>query len=72
MFKRKYSVSILNENWEMIKGSVKLTFIPRANELLYFNESYYNVINVIHCLSDKQGIFLIVKPMEKILEKKVL
>lgn len=72
MFKRKYSVSILNENWTLIKDSVKLTFIPRANELLYFNESYYNIINVIHYLNDKQGVFLIVKPMEKILEKKVL
>lgn len=67
MFKRKYLVSILNENWDIIKDSVKLTVIPRANELLYISEYnlYYTVINVIHYLNDKQGVFLIVKPIKK-------
>ena len=63
MFKRKYSVTILDENWVEMKSSVKLSIIPRANELIYLDtdKKYYRVINVIHYLNDKQGIFLIVK-----------
>ena len=75
MFKRKYSVSILDEKWSVLISDVRLNFIPRENELIYIDENkkYFIVLNVIHYLNKKQGIFLIVKEFsnEFIVSKKI-
>ena len=61
MFKRKYSVTILDEKWTQLKTDVRVEYIPRIDELLYLGDKYYRVLNVVHYLTDKQGIFLIVR-----------
>ena len=63
MFKRKYSISILDESWSILVSDLKLEFIPRENELIFLDEKnkYFLILNVIHYLNKKQGIFLIVK-----------
>ena len=63
MFKRKYSVTILDENWGKIKEDLKVTFIPRQNEMIYLGIGKYLVVTeVIHYLiNGKQGIFIIVR-----------
>lgn len=75
MFERKYSVSILDEKWSVLISDLKLNFIPRENELIYVDENkkYFIVLNVIHYLNKKQGIFLIVKEFsnEFIVSKKI-
>ena len=65
-FKRKYSVTILDENWSQMRDSLKLFVIPRIDEMIYMDthKKYFKVINVVHCLNDKHGIFVIVKPFE--------
>jgi hypothetical protein len=60
MFKTKYITSLLNVKWEPIKRNLKLNIIPRIGEYLYFNEEYYEVINVVHMLNNKQEYFIIV------------
>lgn len=60
MFITKYTTSLLNVKWEPIKRNLKLNVIPRIGEYLYFNEQYYEVINIIHMLDDKQEYFIIV------------
>jgi hypothetical protein len=70
MFKRKYSITLINESWEQIKTTIKLAHIPRKDELIYLEEfeKYFKVINVIHNITKKHGIFLVI---QEYLEKKV-
>ena len=59
---RKYSVSVLNREWKTIESVIKVKHVPRAGELIYLKDgNYYSVINVVHNIGKKQGIFLIVE-----------
>ena len=60
---RKKSITLINESWEKIDANLKLVEIPRKNELIYVEKTklYYKVINVIHYLNDKHGIFVVVE-----------
>lgn len=68
-FRKKYSISLLDEWWKSIdgKGNLKLRYLPRKDEIIYFPDlnKYYQVINVIHYLGKKHGIFLVVKDFTK-------
>lgn len=67
MFKRKYSISIIDDNWNKLVDTVNLKYIPRRDELVYIESAkkYFKVLNVIHYLTKNQGIFLVVKPVEQ-------
>jgi len=63
---RKYSVSVLNRKWEPIFPIVKVKHIPRSDEWIYLSDkNYYRVINVVHNIGKKQGIFLVVELLGK-------
>ena len=66
MFK-KYNVSLMNEKWEMIIENLKVKYIPRTSELIYLDkqEQYYKVMNVIHNITNKHEIFIIVEFFDK-------
>jgi hypothetical protein len=66
MFKRKYSVTILDEKWNKLVLNYKFSHIPRQDELIFLdsNGKYYKVINVVHYVTKKHGIFIIVKEFE--------
>ncbi len=70
MFNKKYSVTVLNSKWEIIKNKIKLEIIPRQQEYLFIENQYYEIINVVHVINEKQGVFLIVNPVENIFKKK--
>ena len=77
MFKRKYSVTILDENWNKLLVDSKLEFIPRRDEFIFLDSlgKYFKVLNVIHYLTNKQGIFVVVKEFQyeiSLQEKKLL
>lgn len=55
---KKYSVSVLNENWEVLFPTIKVKFLPRYGELIYLSNNYYRVVRVIHNINNKQGVFL--------------
>lgn len=61
MFKKKYTVSVLDSKWGIIKNSLKLEIIPRINEYLWLSDKYYSVISVVHSIQEKNGVFLIVE-----------
>ena len=61
----KYTVSILNSKWHPIKRNVEIVIIPRRDEYFYLNEQYYQVLNVVHTLNEKQDIFIIVDELAK-------
>ena len=60
MFRRKYTVTVLDSKWNVIKNRLKLNPIPRKDELLFFDGLYYEVINIVHRIDEKQGIFVVV------------
>jgi hypothetical protein len=61
MFKKKIKVSFLNEKWELIVSNVKLKYIPRIYELIYFNNVYYRVANIVHNIREIQDIYIIIE-----------
>lgn len=63
MFKRNYSVTILDTNWKKICDLKTAKFLPRKDELLFIGEQkkYYRVVEIVNFLTEKQGIFLIVE-----------
>jgi hypothetical protein len=66
MFKKKYSISILDSKWIPIKRNVKMEVVPRRDEYIWFEEKYYIVLNVVHSITDKQEVFVVVEEKEKI------
>ena len=64
---RKYNISLMNGKWEMINQNIEVKHIPRVGELIYLNneEQYYKVINVIHNMTNKHEIFIIVEIFDK-------
>jgi hypothetical protein len=60
MFKTKYKVTLLDSKWNAVKTNVKLTFLPRRDEYVFFDGLYYLVLNVVHTLDGQQGVFIII------------
>jgi hypothetical protein len=46
-----------------MKRNLKLKVIPRRDEYIFFNEEYYEVLNVVHMLNKTQDIFVIVNEL---------
>jgi len=69
MFFRK-RITLLNGDWDEIKIKTNLTIKPNAGEIIYVKEldKYFRVVNILHSLYKKHGLFVIVEPMQ--LEKK--
>ena len=61
----KYTVSILNSKWHPLKRNVEMVIIPRRDEFIYMDNQYYEVLNVVHMLNEKQDIFVIVNELVK-------
>lgn len=70
MFNRKYTITILDSKWKVVKNKIKLDIIPRKDEYLFIDNQYYEIINIVHYFNNKVGVFLIVNPIENIFEKK--
>jgi hypothetical protein len=60
MFKRQYTASILDSKWNVVKSRMKFTAIPRSGEYLFFDGLYHEVLNIVHTLDGKQGIFIVI------------
>ena len=61
MFKTKYNTTLLNSKWSVIKNGVIFKVIPRKDEYIYYIDRYYQVLNVVHNLSVKHDILIIVE-----------
>jgi len=60
MFRKKYVVTILNSKWEVFKNKESFITIPRSGEYIFSDEKYYEVLNIIHVLGDKKGVFVVI------------
>ncbi len=61
---KQHSVSVLKNDWTYLKEVIKVTHVPRIGEVISIDNTYYNVLGVIHNISNKQGIFLVVDKLE--------
>jgi hypothetical protein len=61
MFKKKYNISMIDSKWIPIKRNVKINIIPRRDEFIWIDEKYYQVINVVHSITDKHEVLLVVE-----------
>ena len=63
----KYSISLMDEKWNMIIPKMKVKYIPRYGEFIYLTKEgmYYRVLNVIHNITHKHEIFVIVELFDK-------
>ena len=64
---RKYKISLMDEKWNMLIPNMRVKNIPRYGELIYLNEQglYYKVLNVIHNITNKHEIFIIIEIFDK-------
>ena len=60
MFKSKYNVTLIDSKWNVVKNNIKLSVLPRRDEYVFFDGLYYLVLNVVHVLDGKQGVFVII------------
>lgn len=60
---RKYSISLLDEVWKPLDIKIKLRYLPRKDELIFIESlgKYFEIVNLIHYLNKKQGIFVIIR-----------
>ena len=65
MFKRKYNTSILDSKWVPIKRNLKLTFIPRKDEYIWYIDKYFLVINIVYTLNKDEEILIIVEETQQ-------
>lgn len=65
MFNNKYNVSIIDGKWLPLKRGVKLISVPTIDEFIYMDETYYRVVSVIHQLTKKHEIIIVVEPLNE-------
>lgn len=61
MFSNKYTATLLDSKWNPIKNNVKFNVIPRKNEYLYYTDKYYHVVNVVHDMTDKHKVLIVIE-----------
>jgi hypothetical protein len=66
IFKNKNNVVLMDSKWTPIKLNVKFKNIPNKGEFLYFNEKYHKVLSIIHQLTNKQTIYVVVEEFNEI------
>jgi hypothetical protein len=66
MFKKKNNIRFIDVNWKILKNDVKMNVIPKKNELIFFNEIYYEVVNVIYDISkiEKQQVIVVLTELK--------
>lgn len=63
LFRRKTPITVLNKDWSVLKNRIKVSHVPRRGEMLFFEkeQTYYQIVNVVHNFKNKHGIFIIVE-----------
>jgi hypothetical protein len=65
MFWKKPKINIIDTNWHPIAMNVKVDFLPRKDEYIFLNETYYEVVNVVHSCKKNSSVFVIVNCTKK-------
>ena len=64
---RKHAILLMNDEWDIIIPNLKVRQIPREGELIFLDKekTYYKVITVIHNITKKHSIFVIIENYDK-------
>ena len=55
-------VTLLDDKWKVVKDRLTiLSSLPRIEEYIYVDNTYYVVLNIVHRINKKHDIFIIVK-----------
>lgn len=59
-------VNVAHSSYQIIKSNFKFKYIPRVGEVMYFEEGgqYYQVMEVIHYVTFRHEIWVIVSPKQ--------
>ena len=60
MFDKKYSISLLDCKWQVVKRHIKVPAVPRQDEYVFIDGLYYEVVNVVHNMDSKKEILVII------------
>jgi hypothetical protein len=60
-FDKKYTVTLLNSKWEIVKSELILNTVPRRDEYIYIDDAYYDVLNVVHSIGKYHNILVIIQ-----------
>lgn len=61
LFNKKVKCTILNKTWETLFEEVSFNIVPRENELIFYKNKYYRVLNLVHKLYSNERITIIVE-----------
>lgn len=64
-FKKKIKITILLENWEVLR-EISLCSVPNENDFIFddSNNCYYRIIKVIYPINNKNNICIVVTKLE--------
>ena len=63
MFDKKYTLTLLNSKWEVLKKNLPITFIPKKDEFIWIDEQYYEVVTIIHSINTVQSVYIVVNEL---------
>ena len=63
MFSKKYTVTLLNSKWEVLKRNLPIKFIPKKDEFIWTDGQYYEVVNIVHSIDKSQTVYIIVNEL---------
>jgi hypothetical protein len=66
VFRKKYTVVILNSKWEVLEKNLKVEILPRPKEYIWSGTKYYQVVHVVHNITSTQQISLIVEEIQNV------
>jgi hypothetical protein len=61
MLTKKYTISLLDSKWQVIKRNMKMNVVPRKDEFIWYLEKYYLILNIIYTLNPNDEIILVVE-----------
>jgi len=65
MFRKKVKIRFIDTNWAIIKDNFFMKTIPRKDELVYINDIYYEIVNILHDISGKdESTIAVIKKLE--------
>jgi hypothetical protein len=65
MFRKKVKIRFIDTNWVIIKDNFFMKTTPRKDELVYINDTYYEIVNILHDISGKdESTFAFIKKLE--------
>jgi hypothetical protein len=67
MFRKKTKINVLDQKWTRILTDFEVFEVPMVGEFLYleYKRKYFEVMTVIHTITNKQTIFIVVSDVKE-------